>query len=156
MKSFIVLSLAAALNASAAGCKDERAAGPTPAGNTPARPAPASAAKEGDAHAGPMHDLGSRQAGGHTVKATQFGALKPGGETVFELVVTGGAGKPSAVRVWVGTEAGEGSAKVKAGVDGDDYDVHVDVPATLPAGSELWVEVETAGTKATASFPPSQ
>lgn len=152
MKSFIVASLSLALGVAAAGCKDEKTTTPTP---NPA-PAPAPAPKEGDAHSGPKHELGSQQAGAYTVKAVQFGAIKPGAEAVFEMEISGGTGKPSAVRVWVGTEAGEGSAKSKASVEGDDYDAHVDLPATLPAGSKLWVEVDTGGTKAATSFALKQ
>lgn len=148
--SFTVLALGVA----AAGCKDDSQskapATPTPAPATPAAPQPKE--KEGDAHAGPKHDLGSQQAGGHTVKATQFGAMKPGGEAVFELAITGGTAKPTAVRAWVGTEAGEGSAKAKASAEGDDYDVHVELPATLAQESKLWVELETPAGSRKASF----
>ena len=165
MKRLILASFVAGLAFVAApGCKEEPkpAAPPAPAPATPAPSTPTPAAPTtkpaagGDVHDGPKNELGSKTSGVYTVKATQVGAIKPGAESVFELAITGGNAKPSAVRAWVGTEAGEGSAKSRAHIEGNDYDVHVDLPATLPAGSKLWVELETFSGKTTASFDLKQ
>jgi hypothetical protein len=71
---------------------------------------------------------------------------------VVELTVTGGPGKPRAVRAWVGTENAAGSLKARGEAAGDDYDIHLEVPEAIPDGSELWVELETAAGKATGAF----
>jgi hypothetical protein len=155
MKSFIIASFSLAIGIAAVGCKDEPKPNPTPPG-APAAATPSTAPKEGGAHAGPKHDLGSGQAGGYTVKATQIGTPKPAAESIFEITVTGGTGKPSAVRAWAGSESGEGALKAKAVLDGDDYDVHVEIPASLTAETKLWVELETAAGKVTTSFALKQ
>ncbi|MFN9133163.1 MAG: hypothetical protein ACK5XO_10850, partial [Phycisphaerales bacterium] len=72
------------------------------------------------------------------------GDVTAGGEATFDIGVTGGAGKPAAGRVWVGTEDGKGSIKAKAEAEGDGWHAHAEVPKPLPSGSKLWVEVETA------------
>src|SRR5688572_4164704 len=105
----ITLLTTAFLCAATPGCKDDKPATPPPAPTTPAPKVGAG----GDTHAGPKHELGSQQAGGYTIKATQFGTVKPGAETVFELAITGGIEKPSDVRVWVGNEAADGSVKAR-------------------------------------------
>jgi hypothetical protein len=137
-----------------AGCKEDVAHAPAPAPATQpsTQPSGGKTGAQGDVHTGTKHELGSQTIGGYTVAAARFGDLKPGEEAVVELTVTGGSGKPRAVRAWVGTENAEGSAKAKGEAEGDDYDVHVEVPATLPQGSKLWVEVETAAGKPRGSF----
>ena len=67
--------------------------------------------------------LGQTAANGLTLKAMQDEPLKPGGEAAFDLVITGypAGGKPKAARFWVGTEAGEGSAKAKAAEETPDH-----------------------------------
>jgi hypothetical protein len=99
--------------------------------------------KDGHGH-GPKTELGSQSAGGMTIMAAREGDVTPGGEATFDIGVTGGAGKPAAVRVWVGTEDGKGSIKAKAEAEGDGWHAHAEVPKPLPSGSKLWVEVETA------------
>lgn len=98
--------------------------------------------KDGHGH-GPKTELGSQSAGGMTIAAAREGELTPGGEATFDVTVTGSAGKLAAVRVWVGTQDGKGSIKGKAEADGDGWHAHAEVPKPLPAGSKLWVEVET-------------
>lgn len=108
--------------------------------------------KDGHGH-GPKTELGSQSAGGMTINAALEGAVTPGAEATFDIGVTGGAGKPAAVRVWVGTQDGKGSIKGKAEAEGDGWHAHTEVPKPLPAGSKLWVEVETArGEKHTVGF----
>jgi hypothetical protein len=134
------------------GCKEET---PKPAGGpsgTPAATQAGSIGAKGDEHTGTKHELGMQTIGGYNVKAARFADLKPGEEAVVELEVTGGAGKPKAVRAWIGTESGEGSAKARGEGKEDDYDIHVEVPATLAADAKLWVEIETGDGKPRGSF----
>ena len=135
-----------------AGCREETSSQPNHATQPSTQPAGVKVGAQGDAHTGTKHELGSQTIGGYTVAAARFGDIKPGEEAVVELTVTGGAGKPRAVRAWVGTESAEGSAKAKGEAAGDDYDVHVEVPAALPGDSKLWVEVETDAGKPRGSF----
>jgi hypothetical protein len=99
--------------------------------------------KDGHGH-GPKTELGSQTAGGMTIVAAREGDVTAGKEATFDITVTGGAGKPAAVRVWVGTQDGKGSIKGKAEAEGDGWHAHAEVPTPIPAGSKLWVEVETA------------
>ncbi|MBX3392760.1 MAG: hypothetical protein KF787_08940 [Phycisphaeraceae bacterium] len=105
--------------------------------------------KDGDGHDhedghdhGPRTELGSQQAAGLTIVAAREGGVTPGSEATFDIVVTGVA-RPAAVRVWVGAQDGKGSVKGKAEAEGDGWHAHAEVPKPLPAGSKLWVEVET-------------
>ena len=71
------------------GCKEET---PKPAGGPSTAPA-ATQTHSGsgtDEHTGPKHELGTQTIGGYTVKAARFADVKPGGEAVVELEVTGG------------------------------------------------------------------
>ena len=106
--------------------------------------------KDGDGHDhaddhghGPRTELGTQAAAGLTVAAAREGDVTPGGEASFDITVTGGEGKPAAVRVWVGTQDGKGSVKGKAEVAGDGWHAHAEGPKPLPAGSKLWVEIES-------------
>jgi hypothetical protein len=108
--------------------------------------------KDGHGH-GPKTDLGTQSAGGMTIAAAREGDVTPGGEASFDITVTGGPGKLAAVRVWVGAQDGKGSVKGKAEAEGDGWHAHAEVPKPLPAGSKLWVEVETTtGQKHIAGF----
>jgi hypothetical protein len=114
--------------------------------------------KGGDDHKddhghGPTTELGSQSAGGMTITAAREGGITAGGEASFDITVTGGGDKPAAVRAWVGAQDGKGSIKGKAEAEGDGWHAHAEVPKPLPAGSKLWVEVETArGEKHTVGF----
>lgn len=102
---------------------------------------------------GPATPLGEQTAGGFTVKAVREGDVKPGGEGTFDIAVSGGAGKPAAVRLWIGTKDAAGSVKAKAEPEGEGWHAHVEVPNPLPPGAKLWVEVEAAsGEKAVVEF----
>ena len=114
----------------------------------------------GGATTGGMHDdphgaaqtLGSMTVGAHTFEITQFGDVAAGKEAVFELGFPQGKALPGTVRGWIGTEAGEGSRKNKFDKEGDAaLHAHLEVPATLPAGSKLWIEIEDGGKTATGS-----
>lgn len=103
-----------------------------------------------DGH-GERHELGTADIGGFTVSVAALGDIKAGHEGVLDVEASGGA--PSAVRAWVGVESAQGSLKAKLDKEGDDYHGHVEVPATLPAGSAVWIQIEDAeGKKAQASF----
>jgi hypothetical protein len=98
-------------------------------------------------------DLGTTTVAGLKLTASQLGDVKAGQPAVFEVAVEKEQAKPKAVRAWVGVASAEGSVKAKGEAHGDDYDVHVAVPAKLPESSQLWVEVELArGKKEKAGF----
>lgn len=105
-----------------------------------------------DEHAGPKADLGKQEIAGYNVAVTQHGVIKPGGEVAYEIVITGGAGKPKAVRAWFGVESAEGSVKTKAVEKEKFWDADLELPAKLPDGSKFWVEVEAADGKKRAAF----
>ena len=104
-----------------------------------------------DTHAGPKHPLGTAKVGGFEVAVTQVGAVRPGEGATFEIRPAG-AGEITAVRAWVGVEFGQGSVKAKAPRRGDFYDADLEVPAQLPAGCKVWVEIETPAGKAATAF----
>ncbi|HZN64529.1 MAG TPA: hypothetical protein VFB66_04465 [Tepidisphaeraceae bacterium] len=152
MNRFAVL-LSTSLLCAAFGCEDRSTTQGPSTGPTPNKGwTEEGNAGGGDVHEGEEHDLGTQKAGAYEVKATQIGEVKAGSEMVFELTVTGGTAKPSAVRGWVGTENGQGSSKAKAEAEEKGYHFHIDVPSPMPAGSKFWVELETAGGSQRASF----
>jgi hypothetical protein len=109
------------------------------------------------AHGGARHDLGKQTVAGNTVSVTQIGdAVVAGKAVTFEIKISpeagGSAAKPRAVRAWVGNEKAEGSVKANAPWREKFYDADLEVPAKLPAGSKLWVEVENDAGKNRASF----
>lgn len=97
-------------------------------------------------------DLGTKEVGGYSVKVEQESAVKAGEEAAFVVSVTKGAGKPKAVRAWLGVGSAEGSVKAKGVPEGDELHCHVEVPKPLPEKSQFWVEVETASGKHKAGF----
>ena len=127
-----------------------------PSGVAPARPVIADDKhKEGDhgeEHKGEKKDLGKQDIAGYSVHATQVGDVKPGEEAIFILALSGGSGKPKAVRGWVGVESGERSVKSRAEDEGKEYHLHHPVSKPLPPKSRLWVEIETAAGRKRASF----
>jgi hypothetical protein len=66
-----------------------------------------------------------------------------GKEAVAEFHITGEP-KPAAVRAWIGSENGKGSAKAKVEVEGDGWHAHLEVPAELAADAKLWISLEGA------------
>jgi hypothetical protein len=115
-------------------------------------------AKGGDAHDHDDHghgkpsDLGVASIGGFTVKVTQEGGIAEGQDAAFDISITGGTGKPSVVRAWIGTQDAKGSLKSKAEGEGGGYHLHVEVPEPIPAAAKLWIEIDNAsGQKALGS-----
>jgi hypothetical protein len=150
--SMSALFLAASLGV-IAGCEEKPA--PAPAGSPkPAAGAPAAPKPDADKHDhvhGAGTDLGTITIGSFTLKVSQEHAIEEGKDAGFEIAVSGG--KPSAIRAWIGTEDAKGSVKGKAVTEGDGFDAHVETPKPIPAGSRLWLEVESAdGKKATGSI----
>lgn len=108
----------------------------------------------GDKHAekGKNRELGSKEIAGYTAKVMQESDVKTGEEGAFVIVLSGGTGKPKAIRAWVGVQDAEGSVKGKAVAAGEEWHAHVEVPKPIPDKSQLWVEIETDAGKKKAAF----
>ncbi len=107
----------------------------------------------GHGHEGARQELGTTESAGLKLTATQVGKLEPGKEGIFEVGIPKDAKAPKAVRLWIGNASGEGSAKAKAENDGEDFEAHVEIPATLAPDAKLWVEIQPeTGNRAKASF----
>lgn len=118
-------------------------------------PPPGGTAEPMDHGHGAEHPLGAMTIGAHTFQLAQFGDVVAGKEAVFELEFAKDKAVPGTVRGWVGVESGEGSMKARFGKEGDHgLHAHLQVPATLPAGSKLWIEIEENGksTRGSAAF----
>jgi len=108
-------------------------------------------------HHGPTTELGEQSAGGFTVKASRDGDAVAGHDVPIDVWITGGASKVRTVRFWIGTKEGRGSTKAKAELERDNWHTHVDAPDPMPAGSRLWIEIETeAGERVLADFDLKQ
>ena len=98
-------------------------------------------------HDGHSHDetkkktLGSVKIGGYEVTVGQEAPVVAGTESSFHVKISGG--KVKAVSTWIGTHDGNGSAKLKAEPEGDDFHAHPKAPNPVPVGSALWIELET-------------
>jgi hypothetical protein len=139
---------------------------PTPPGGGPGGsppPAAPGAAREHSAgHGGEVVELGTATLGALTVRASRDkGDIKPGGDAPIDVWLTTTAdGKPATVRAmrfWIGLEDAKGSVKAKAEVEdpkeAHHWHTHAEVPAPLPDGAKLWVEVEsTEGKKEVVAF----
>jgi hypothetical protein len=111
------------------------------------------AAGSGDHGAGVVTALGEQTVAGMTVRASRDGQGALGKDSPIDVWVNGGLGGLAAVRFWIGTEDAKGSVKAKAEDENGKWHTHADVPVPLPAGSRLWVELETtAGAKHVAGF----
>mgnify|MGYP001601897758 FL=1 len=103
-----------------------------------------------------MRMLGEQTVDGMTVKASRDDVeFTAGGEAPIDVWVDGGDGKGvgvTAVRFWIGTEDGRGSVKAKAAIEGDHWHTHAEIPATLPEGAKLWIEIERGDERSTTSF----
>jgi len=121
----------------------------TPTGTPPAGGNAATGKNMADDHGhGTPHDLGSMTIGAHSFELVQFGKVEAGHEIAVEMTFAKDKALPGTVRAWVGVESGEGSMKAKVGKDADHPNAlhgHVEVPAKIPAGSKLWLEIEENG-----------
>jgi hypothetical protein len=103
----------------------------------------------GAGHGGAIVELGTTTIGPFTVRASRDeGTIKPGGDAPIDVWLTGGdIARVTAVRFWIGTESGAESVKAKADIEipsePNHWHTHAEVPSPLPAGSKLWVEIET-------------
>ncbi|MBM4014232.1 MAG: hypothetical protein FJ293_04615 [Planctomycetes bacterium] len=129
------------------GCGDNsKSAG----GGTPDQPA---APKTGDHGAAAVTALGEQEINGMQVRASRDGQGALGADAPIDVWVNGGTAGLAAVRFWIGSEDAKGSIKAKAEIEDDKWHTHAEVPTPLPAGSKLWVELETQkGEKSVLSF----
>ncbi|MCE7973520.1 MAG: hypothetical protein DYG92_04225 [Leptolyngbya sp. PLA1] len=97
---------------------------------------------DGKGH-GATTQLGEKSNAGWTVKASRDGEIAPGKEAAIDAWITGDAAKIAAVRFWIGTQDAKGSVKARAEIETDNWHTHVEVPGPLPAGSKLWIEIES-------------
>ena len=120
-----------------------------------AKPGVPAAPTGSNGHGGEVVPLGTTKVGAIEVRASRDkGDITPGGEAPIDVVIDGGVGKDvAAVRFWIGSEDAKGSMKAKAEIENAKWHTHVEVPAPMPEGSKLWVEIELAdGKKSTTSF----
>lgn len=112
-------------------------------------------------HGGAIIPLGNTTIGPFNVMATRDeGLIIEGKDAPIDVTVTASTGSTVtaiAVRFWIGTQDAVGSMKAKSEIENpaepNRWHTHADVPDPIPAGSKLWVEIETdAGTKVTGSF----
>ncbi len=80
---------------------------------------------------------------GTTLELSIGGDFTPG--KMLHLHIHQSAGPtPAAIRLWCGTESGEGSLKSKATGTGGSYHAEAEVPAIVSPATALWIEVESA------------
>jgi hypothetical protein len=93
---------------------------------------------------------------GITLQVTVRGAIAPNSKLDINLVQTTG-GHAAAIRLWVGDESGIGSLKTKTHSHGAESHAEIRSPATLPANSAVWIEVQTpSGEKESRIIVPKQ
>lgn len=136
MSKRLVVAALAALALSFSACDKKQT--PTKA-DAPKKDSPAP--KDDHAH-GDSIKLGTSDIGGYTVSVSIGEKVKAGEEAHVDIEITGGAGKPKAVRVWIGTEDGAGSMKSLADSGDHGYHAHAEAPNPLPAGARLWVSID--------------
>lgn len=111
----------------------------------------------GDHGHGEGGSLGTTTIGPWTVSVS--GEVKAGSEAHLDIKLSGSTVRPAAVRVWIGTKDGKGAMKQKADTagGGTEYHAHAEVPKRIPAGAQLWVEIDDGkGTKSVGGFPISK
>ena len=96
--------------------------------------------KHGD---GAMHKLGRQAIGSYTVSVIMRGEPEPGKTINFDIKLIDAKTDPKALRVWIGTEDGQGSEKATATKKTATYGTDAKVPSPLAVGAKAWVEVET-------------
>ena len=100
-------------------------------------------AHEGHAGEGAAREVGDVTLASVTYGISVHGSITAGGEAVISISVEEGTA-PSELRAWVGVTNGRGSVKALLRADEHGgFHGHLEVPATLPEGSALWIEVAT-------------
>lgn len=102
-------------------------------------------------HGGAVIQLGTSTIGSFNVLATRDeGLIVAGKDAPIDVTVApvaGSTAKAAAVRFWIGTEDAKGSVKAKSEIENpaepNRWHTHAEVPNPIPAGSRLWVEIET-------------
>ncbi len=101
--------------------------------------------------------LGELSVGGVTIAVFQVAPVAPGKEGDFDLDIAAGVPSTGVIRGWIGVESAEGSMKTRFEKEtATRMHGHPEVPMTMPDGSKLWLEVESAaGTqRASIAFRP--
>jgi hypothetical protein len=109
-------------------------------------PSLSAAEEHGHAHShGEQVALGKTSIGTTAVTVTGAGDLVAGQEWHLGVALAPGASVPKAIRVWIGAEHGRGSERSRAQmISAGKYEAHVAVPKPLPAGSAVWIAIESA------------
>ncbi len=99
--------------------------------------------EHGHTNEGKAHHLGEALIADANYHVTSYGEIVPGEEAVISIEVEQGKA-PSELRIWVGAKNGRGSVKtlLKADSHGH-FHGHLEVPAKLPEGSAIWIDVAT-------------
>jgi len=105
-------------------------------------------AEEGHKHGkDEKRKLGRQSIAGYTVSVIIVGDPHEEKSIDFDVKLIDAKTEPKAIRVWIGTEDGAGSTKAALTKKTTTYVGVAAVPSPLPAGSKVWVEIETdAGT----------
>jgi hypothetical protein len=128
-------------------------ADPAPASAGGAEPAGGATASAAENEHGARAELGERAAFGRTFGVVQFGDVRAGDEAAFELEFASGKERITTARGWIGVASGKGSMKSLWELEGETHlHGHVEVPATIPDGAMLWIDLEVDGATETVSI----
>ena len=115
-------------------------------------PAPAVTNTDDTINNGISQSTNTLTIGNITLQVTVKGSITPNGSLDVSLIQTSGP-PAAAIRVWVGDASGVGSMKTRTHSHGSSSHAHAKAPATLPADSALWIEVQNAdGTSGSGSL----
>ena len=142
-----------------AGCKQK----PTESDNTASPNANANMQQDDSetgktaGHHGQPIPLGTARIASFDVEAYRdVGPLTPGKDAAIDVWLAGPIDEVTAVRFWIGTSKGVESIKARADIENPDepnhWHTHAEIPDPMPAGSQLWVEIETGDQTDSAEF----
>lgn len=139
-----------------AGCKSESSSPPAAVDANENTAKPAESNKGGGHHGKPIA-LGEASIGKFKVRASRDeGAIVAGKDAPIDVWLTGDISRVQAVRFWIGTKTGEMSIKARADIENpkepNHWHTHAEIPDPIPAGSQLWVEIETDKDTGTGAF----
>ena len=97
---------------------------------------------------GELTSLGSIELAGASFSVSLTKDVKPSSVAHLELEHDEGP-MPTAIRFWIGNEAGTGALKSKADAHEDHFHGETETPSDL-TGASLWIEVESSDGKRTA------